>query len=57
MQKIRPCLWFDTDGEDAAQFYTSIFPNSRIVEITRYAAGSRTATACRGRSSTGSSAR
>ena len=36
MQKIRPCLWFDTDGEDAAQFYTSIFPNSRIVEVARY---------------------
>jgi predicted 3-demethylubiquinone-9 3-methyltransferase (glyoxalase superfamily) len=36
MQKIRPCLWFDTEGEEAAQFYTSIFPNSRIVEVTRY---------------------
>ena len=36
MQKIRPCLWFDTEGEDAAQFYTSIFPNSRIVEVARY---------------------
>jgi predicted 3-demethylubiquinone-9 3-methyltransferase (glyoxalase superfamily) len=31
-----PCLWFDTDGEDAARFYTSLFPNSRIVEISRY---------------------
>jgi predicted 3-demethylubiquinone-9 3-methyltransferase (glyoxalase superfamily) len=36
MQKITPCLWFDTEGEEAAQFYTSIFPNSRIVEVARY---------------------
>jgi predicted 3-demethylubiquinone-9 3-methyltransferase (glyoxalase superfamily) len=36
MQKISPCLWFDTEGEEAAQFYTSVFPNSRIVEVTRY---------------------
>ena len=36
MQKITPCLWFDTEGEEAAQFYTSIFPGSRIVEVTRY---------------------
>jgi predicted 3-demethylubiquinone-9 3-methyltransferase (glyoxalase superfamily) len=36
MQKITPCLWFDTDGEEAATFYTSVFPNSRIVEVTRY---------------------
>jgi predicted 3-demethylubiquinone-9 3-methyltransferase (glyoxalase superfamily) len=36
MQKITPYLWFDTEGEDAARFYTSVFPNSRIVEIARY---------------------
>jgi predicted 3-demethylubiquinone-9 3-methyltransferase (glyoxalase superfamily) len=36
MQKITPCLWFDTEGEEAAEFYTSIFPNSQIVETTRY---------------------
>ncbi|MBD0290867.1 MAG: VOC family protein [Thermoleophilia bacterium] len=36
MQKITPCLWFDTEGEDAATFYTSVFPNSRIVEVSRY---------------------
>jgi predicted 3-demethylubiquinone-9 3-methyltransferase (glyoxalase superfamily) len=36
MRKITPCLWFDTEGEDAATFYTSVFPNSRIVEIARY---------------------
>jgi predicted 3-demethylubiquinone-9 3-methyltransferase (glyoxalase superfamily) len=36
MQKITPCLWFDTQAEDAARFYTSVFPNSRIVETTYY---------------------
>jgi predicted 3-demethylubiquinone-9 3-methyltransferase (glyoxalase superfamily) len=36
MQKITPCLWFDTEGEDAAKFYTSIFPSSKIVEVARY---------------------
>jgi predicted 3-demethylubiquinone-9 3-methyltransferase (glyoxalase superfamily) len=34
--KITPCLWFDTQGEEAATFYTSIFPNSRIVEVAHY---------------------
>jgi len=44
MQKITPCLWFDTEGEEAAEHYTSIFPNSRIVEISRYgSAGPREA--------------
>jgi predicted 3-demethylubiquinone-9 3-methyltransferase (glyoxalase superfamily) len=36
MSKITPCLWFDTQGEDAANLYTSVIPNSRIVEVTRY---------------------
>jgi len=36
MPKITPCLWFDTQGEEAARFYTSIFPNSRIVDIAHY---------------------
>ena len=36
MPKITPCLWFDTRGEEAAEFYTSIFPNSRIVDVARY---------------------
>ena len=36
MPKITPCLWFDTQGEEAAEFYTSIFPNSRIVDVARY---------------------
>jgi predicted 3-demethylubiquinone-9 3-methyltransferase (glyoxalase superfamily) len=30
------CLWFDTEGEDAARFYTSVFPNSELGEIARY---------------------
>ncbi len=36
MHKITPCLWFDTQGEEAATFYTSIFKNSRILGVTRY---------------------
>jgi predicted 3-demethylubiquinone-9 3-methyltransferase (glyoxalase superfamily) len=36
MKPITPCLWFDTQGEDAAQLYTSVFPNSKIVDISRY---------------------
>ena len=36
MQKITPCLWFDTQAEDAATFYTSVFKNSRIVRISHY---------------------
>lgn len=34
--KLIICLWFDTEGEDAARFYTSIFPGSKLGEITRY---------------------
>ena len=36
MQKITPCLWFDTEGEEAANFYTSVFPNSKILDVARY---------------------
>jgi len=36
MPKTTPCLWFDTQGEDAANFYTSVFPNSRVTDVTRY---------------------
>ena len=36
MQKISPFLWFDTQAEEAVTFYLSIFPNSRIEQITRY---------------------
>ena len=39
MPKTTPCLWFDTQGEEAAEFYTSIFPNSKIVNISRYGPG------------------
>ena len=35
-QRISPCLWFDTQAEEAARYYTGIFPNSRIGKITRY---------------------
>jgi predicted 3-demethylubiquinone-9 3-methyltransferase (glyoxalase superfamily) len=35
-QKITPCLWFDDRAEEAAEFYTAIFPNSKIVNISRY---------------------
>jgi predicted 3-demethylubiquinone-9 3-methyltransferase (glyoxalase superfamily) len=37
VQKITPCLWFDRQAEEAAGFYTAIFPNSRITLVTRYA--------------------
>ncbi len=36
LSKITPCLWFDTEGEEAANFYTGIFENSRILEVTHY---------------------
>jgi predicted 3-demethylubiquinone-9 3-methyltransferase (glyoxalase superfamily) len=35
-QKITPCLWFDTQAEDAANAYVGIFENSRIVRLSRY---------------------
>ena len=35
-QKITPNLWFDTQAEEAARFYVSVFKNSRIVNVTRY---------------------
>jgi predicted 3-demethylubiquinone-9 3-methyltransferase (glyoxalase superfamily) len=35
-QKIIPNLWFDTEAEEAAAFYTSIFENARIVNVARY---------------------
>lgn len=35
-QTISPCLWFDGNGKEAAEFYVSIFPNSRIVDISYY---------------------
>lgn len=36
MQKITPFLWFDNQAEEAANFYVSIFKNSKIGEIRRY---------------------
>ena len=36
MPQLTPCLWFDTDGEDAAELYTSVFQNSKILEVARY---------------------
>lgn len=39
MQKITPCLWFDTEGEEAAEYYVSVFENSRILEVSRYGPG------------------
>ena len=36
MTRITPCLWFDTEGEEAATFYVSLFKNSRITEVSRY---------------------
>ncbi len=38
MKKITPFLWFDTQAEEAARFYTSLIKNSQITEITRYGA-------------------
>jgi predicted 3-demethylubiquinone-9 3-methyltransferase (glyoxalase superfamily) len=36
MQKISPFLWFDTQAEEAAKFYVSVFKNSRLGDISRY---------------------
>lgn len=36
MNKITPCLWFDDNAEDAANFYTSVFKNSKITHVARY---------------------
>lgn len=39
MQNIYPCLWFDNQAEEAANFYVSIFKNSKIAATTRYLQG------------------
>ena len=39
-QKITPNLWFDGEAEDAANFYVDVFPDGRILEVTRYPEGS-----------------
>ena len=38
MPKTVPCLWFDGQAEQAAELYTSVFPNSTITEVTHYSA-------------------
>jgi predicted 3-demethylubiquinone-9 3-methyltransferase (glyoxalase superfamily) len=36
LHTITPCLWFDSDAEEAAILYTSLFPNSRITQVSRF---------------------
>ena len=36
MQKITPCLWFDDNAEEAVKFYTSLFKNSKILQVSHY---------------------
>lgn len=36
MPKITPFLWYDTQAEEAANFYISVFPNSKILKVSRY---------------------
>ena len=43
MDAFTTCLWFDTQGEEAAKFYTSIFPNSSVEKVTPYPAGTEQA--------------
>jgi predicted 3-demethylubiquinone-9 3-methyltransferase (glyoxalase superfamily) len=40
-QQIAPCLWFDNQAEEAARFYTSIFPDSRVGAVARYSEAGR----------------
>ncbi|KAF2989986.1 VOC family protein [Methylocystis sp. MJC1] len=35
-QKVRTCLWFDHEAEEAANFYVSLFPDSRVIDVARY---------------------
>jgi len=41
IQRITPCLWFDGQAEEAVNFYTSIFPASRIGAVSRYGEAGR----------------
>lgn len=36
MQKVTPFLWFDTQAEDAAKYYVSVFKNAKILNVVRY---------------------
>lgn len=38
MKTIHPMLWYDDQAEEAARFYVSVFPNSRLGEVTKYSA-------------------
>ena len=40
LSKIYPCLWFDSNAEEAAKFYTSIFKDSKILNVAKYPQGS-----------------
>jgi len=35
-QRITPCLWFDTNAKEAVDYYVSVFPNSKIIDIQFY---------------------
>lgn len=39
MQTITPCLWFDNEAEEAMNFYCSVFPTSRVLDVSRYGEG------------------
>jgi len=39
VQRVSTCLWFDREAEEAARFYTSLLPNSRITGVSRYGKG------------------
>jgi predicted 3-demethylubiquinone-9 3-methyltransferase (glyoxalase superfamily) len=41
MEKIIPCLWFDSEAEEAVRFYTGIFKNSKVGNISRYGEAGR----------------
>ena len=41
MDAFTTCLWFDTEGEEAANFYAGIFPNSNVSKATPYPDGKR----------------
>lgn len=36
MTTLTPCLWFDTEAQEAANFYISVLPDSRITDVTHY---------------------
>jgi len=39
MTTLSPCLWFDDDLEEAVAFYTSVFPDSEVIHMSRYGEG------------------